>query len=118
MKIKHESFENVGVFKISGDVSSDHEDSLKLLLMKAVNGINRSVLNLSGVNSISRNCLKLLNKAYCTSLRLKNPIIMTEVPDAYLPDIFSCKSLNSDVVILKNKTKRVTEKSGVLNGVN
>ena len=116
MKIKHESFENVGIFTISGDIRSDHEDNLKLLLMKAVNGINRSVLNLSGVNSISRNCLKLLNKAYCTSLRLKNPIIMTEVPETYLPEIFSCKSFNSDVVRFNNKTKRDPGESGVLNG--
>ena len=118
MKIKHESFENIGIYTISGDISSDHEDNLKLLLMKAVNGINRPVLNLRGVNKISRNCLTLLNKAYCASLRLKNPIIMTEVPEIYLPEIFSCNSLNNDVLILNNKTTRDSGKSGVLNGAN
>jgi len=118
MKIKHESFENVGIFTIIGDISSEHEDNLKMLLMKAVNGISRPVLNLRGVNKISSNCLKLLNKAYCTSLRLKNPIIMTEVPEMYLPEIFSCKSLHSDVVRFNNKTKRDSGKSGVLNGAN
>jgi anti-anti-sigma regulatory factor len=118
MKIKHESFENVGIFTISGELSSDHEDNLKLLLMKAVHGISRSVLNFRGVNRINRNCLKLLNKAYRTSLRLKNPIIMTEVPETYLPEIFSCKSLNSAFVRLNNKTKKDSGKIGVLSGVN
>ena len=103
MKIKHESFEDVGIFTLSGDMSSEHEDNLKLLLMKAVHCVNRSVLNFRGVNRINLNCLKLLNKAYCTSLRLKNPIIMTEIPETYLPEIFSCKSLNSDVVHLAKK---------------
>jgi anti-anti-sigma regulatory factor len=118
MKVKHESFEHVGIFIISGDMNSDHEDNLKLLLMKAVNGVNRSVLNLRGVNRISSNCLKLLNKAYCTSLRLKNPIIMTEIHETYQSEIFSCKSLNRDVVRPKNKSKNDSGKIGVLSGVN
>ena len=118
MKVKHELFDNVGIFTISGDMISEHEDNLKLLLMKAVHGVNRSVLNFRDINRINRNCLKLLNKAYCTSLRLKNPIIMTEVPETYLPEIFSCISLNSDVFRLNNKTKKDSGKGGVLSGVN
>ena len=118
MKVKHESFENVGIFKISGDISSDHEDSLKLLLMKAVNGLHRSVLNLRGAKNITANCLKLLNKAYCTSLRLKNPIIMIEVPETYQSEIFSCKSLTSDFTIQQNNTEMDSGKGGVLYGVN
>ena len=117
MKVKHESFEKVGIFTISGDISSKHEDNLKLLLMKAVHGVYRSVLNFRGVNRINRKCLKLLNKAYCTSLRLKNPIIMTEIPAAYLPDIFSCGSLYSDGVSLNNKTTKDSEMENVLSEV-
>ncbi len=116
MKVKHESFENVGIFTISGDIRSEHEDNLKLLLMKAVHGLNRSVLNFRDVNKINRNCLKLLNNAYCTSLRLKNPIIMTEIPETYQPDIFSCGSLNSNVVRKKHK-KKDSGKQRVLSGV-
>jgi anti-anti-sigma regulatory factor len=117
MKVKHESFNNVGLFTISGDMSSEHEDNLKLLLMKAVHSIYRSVLNFRGVNRINRNCLKLLNKAYYTSLRLKNPIIMTEIPGTYIPDIFSCKTPVSDIFRFKNK-KKDPGKDGVLSEIN
>jgi len=107
MKVKQELFEDVAIFTISGDISSEYEDNLKLTLMKAVHGVRRAVLNFRGVNRINRNCLKLLNKAYCTSLRLNNPIIMTEVPETYLPEIFSCKSINKEDSI----------KDGILSGV-
>lgn len=110
MKVKHESYKNIVIFNISGDMSSEHEDNLKLLLMKAVHCENRSVLNFRDVNRINRNCLKLLNKAYCTSLRLKNPIIITEIPETYMPEIFSCKSLNSDLV-LPGKKRRTLERA-------
>ena len=116
MKVKHESFENIGIFTLSGNISSEHEDHLNLLLMKAVHGLHKSVLNFKGVNKINRNCLKLLNRAYCTSLRLKNPIILTEIPETYLPDIFSCGTLNSKVVRKKHK-KKDSEKESVLSGV-
>ena len=117
MKVKHESFKNVGIFTISGDISSEHEDSLKLLLMNAVHGVNRSVLNFRDVNRINRNCHRLLNKAYRTSLRLKNPIIITEIPETYLPEIFSCETPDSKVV--RNETKKKDPaKSGVLSRVN
>ena len=118
MNVKHESFQDVRIFTISGDMNSDHEDNLKLLLMNAVHGVNRSVLKLRGVKRINRNCLKLLKKAYCISLRLKNPIIITEVPETYLPEIFSCKYLNADVIRPKKGAKKDSGKGGVLSGIN
>lgn len=117
MNVTYESFQNVRLFTISGDMSSEHEDKLKLLLMKAVHGVYRSVLNFRGVTRINHNCLKLLNKAYCTSLRLKNPIIMTEIPETYLPEIFRNGSVYNDGASLNNKTGQDSEKERVLGGV-
>ncbi len=99
MKVKKESLDNVGIFFLSGDIAAEHEDNLKLLLMKAVHAENRSVINLREVTGINHNCRKLLNKAYCTSKRLNNPLIMTEIPRNYMSEILSCASPNNETVI-------------------
>ena len=85
-----EQFNNVGIFNIIGDLTSEHEDELKLLLMRAIHSMDRAVLNLKKVSRIDSTCFHLLRKAYCTSLRLKSPIILTEVPGNYINGIYNC----------------------------
>jgi anti-anti-sigma regulatory factor len=86
-----ESFDNVGIFNIIGELSAECEDELKLLLMRAIHGSERAVLNMKKVTSIDMTCFSLLRKAYCTSIRLKNPIIITDVPSNYITEIYKCE---------------------------
>lgn len=90
-----EQLDNVGIFNLFGELTTEHQDELKLLLMRATHGIDRAVLNLKKVTRIDFTCLKLLRKAYCTSIRLKNPLILTEVPVIYLTEIYNCETSNT-----------------------
>ncbi|MEW6599996.1 MAG: hypothetical protein AB1499_03410 [Nitrospirota bacterium] len=85
-----EKFNNIGIFNLTGDLTSEHEDDLKLLLMRAIHGMDRAVLNLKKVTSIDWTCRQLLRKAYCTSLRLKSPMIIMDVPARYMTEIYEC----------------------------
>ncbi len=85
-----EQFNNVGIFNLIGELTAEHEDELKLLLMRAIHGMDRAVLNMKKVSRIDLTCFNLIRKAYCTSLRLKNPIILTEVPRNYINGIYKC----------------------------
>ena len=87
----YEEFGNTGVFYISGDLTDEHEDELQLLLMRAIHSLKRAVLNLKKVTQIKPGSLALLRKAYCTSIRLKNPLILTQVPENYIAEIYNCK---------------------------
>ena len=90
-----EQLENVGIFNLFGELTAEHQDELKLLLMRATHGIDRAVLNLKKVTRIDFTCLKSLKKAYCTSIRLKSPLILTEVPVIYLTEIYNCETSNT-----------------------
>jgi anti-anti-sigma regulatory factor len=83
---------NIGIFAFNGELSSEHENDLTLILMKAIHNSDRAVLNLKEVTKINSTCLQLLNTAYCTSIRLKKPLILTEVPKKYLSDMYNCSS--------------------------
>jgi len=85
-----EQFSNVGIFNLNGELTAEHEDELQLLLMRAIHGMDRAVLNMKKVTRIDCTCFNLLRKAYCTSLRLKSPIIITEVPRDYINEIYKC----------------------------
>jgi anti-anti-sigma regulatory factor len=85
-----EQNDNVGIFSFINEITSAQEDDLKIVLMRAVYSIDRAVLNFKRVSRIDRSCITLLRKAYCTSLRLKNPIILTEIPDKYISELFDC----------------------------
>jgi anti-anti-sigma regulatory factor len=85
-----EQFNNVGIFNLIGELSTEHEDELKLLLMRAIHSMDRAVLNMKKVTSIDITCFSLLRKAYCTSLRLKSPIIITDIPVNYISEIYKC----------------------------
>lgn len=84
---------NIGIFSFNGDLTVDHEDDLKLILMKALYGTDRAVLNLGNVRKIDDSCMKLLKKAYLVSIRLKNPVIFTEVPKTYIQELFDGKDI-------------------------
>ncbi len=83
---------NIGIFAFNGELNSEHERDLTLILMKAIYNTDRAVLNLKKVTEINSNCLQLLNTAYCTSIRLKKPLIITEIPKKYLSDMYKCSS--------------------------
>lgn len=90
LKWNFDQHDHVGIFAFSGELTHEFEDDLKLLLMRAIHGNDRAVLNFNKVTMIDRKCIQLLRKAYCTSLRLNNPLILTEVPKAYLDELFNC----------------------------
>jgi len=80
----------VGIFSLSGELTNDHEDDLEMVLMKALYSTERAVVNFKDVTKIDDSCVNLLRKAYCTSIRLKSPIIMTGIPQEYADGIFQC----------------------------
>jgi anti-anti-sigma regulatory factor len=89
--MQYEENGEVGIYHFSGMLTADQEDDLKLLLMKALYSTDRAVVNLKDVTNIDQSCLTLLNKAYCTSIRLKSPIIITGIPQEYTDRIFECR---------------------------
>jgi anti-anti-sigma regulatory factor len=92
MEVTFEQVGTVGIFKFRGELTGDHEENLKLILMRAIHSIDRAVLNFKKVTWIDLECLQLVKQAYLTSVRLKNPLILIEVP----------KSCSSDMVNNKN----------------
>ncbi len=86
----YEQLGSVGVFNLTGELTLDNEDDLKLILMRAIHGNDRAVLNLRKVTRLDRHCVHLLKKGYCTSLRLRRPIILTKVPRDCMKDICNC----------------------------
>ncbi|GBD97822.1 MAG TPA: hypothetical protein ENG83_03345 [Nitrospirae bacterium] len=95
MNFTFEQFGNVGIFNLTGELTAEHEDELYLLLMRAIHSDGRSVLNLKKVTRIDLTCLKLLEKACCASIRLKNAIILTELPKHYLSELFNLRTADS-----------------------
>ena len=86
----YEQLGNVGIFTLTGELTLANEDELKLILMRAIHSNDRAVLNLRKVTRVDHHCVHLLRKGYCTSLRLKRPIILTEVPQNCMKDIYNC----------------------------
>lgn len=81
----------VGIFSLSGELTADQEDDLKIMLMRALYRTERAVVNFKDVSKINNSCIKLLNNAYCTSIRLRNPIIITGIPQEYIDRVFHCE---------------------------
>ena len=92
MEVTFEQVGTIGIFKFRGKLTGDHEENLKLILMRAIHSIDRAVLNFKKVTWIDLKCLQLVKQAYLTSVRLKNPLILIEVP----------KSCSSDMVNARN----------------
>lgn len=103
MKLVYEQIGAVGIFDFSGELTCEHEDNLKLALMRALHGMDRAVLNFKTVTLIDGTCLQLIKEAYYTSVRLKNPLILINLQQNYLTKILhradddhAAYSLNTD----------------------
>lgn len=93
----HYTFEklgNIGVFAFSGKLTGHNKNDLEALLMRAIHSLDRAVLNFKSVSKIEHSCLNLLKMAYVASLRMKNPLILTEVPGEYQKELMSCEMGN------------------------
>ncbi len=88
-----EKKEGFGIFTFGSDLTKKSEKDLNLILMRAIHGIDRTVLNMRDVVKIDVACMKLLIKAYRTSLRLKKPLIVTGLSKEYQRELFHNKSM-------------------------
>src|SRR4030067_2669403 len=84
MEVTFEQVGTIGIFKFRGKLTGDHEENLKLILMRAIHSIDRAVLNFKKVTCIDLKCLQLLKQAYFTSVRLQNPLILINLQQDYL----------------------------------
>lgn len=107
MDFSFEQVGSVGIFILRGELTSDCEDGLKLVLMKAIHSMDRGVLNFKEVTLIDHKCLQLIKQAYAASVRIKNPLILTEVPQNYLPAMLMGK--NNDGLFENARTEDTTE---------
>ncbi len=101
MDFSFDQLENVGIFTFNSEITTEHEDELKILLMRAIYSIDRAILNFKNVSRIDLNCIQLLNRAHYTSVRLKNPLIFINVPRIFLSELSVCK-IESDFNFLHN----------------
>jgi len=83
----YERIGDIGLFNLNGDLVKSCIGDLKVLLMRAVYADEKAVINLRNVQTIDMVCLNLLRDAYWTSIRLRKPIIITEVPERYIEHI-------------------------------
>jgi len=107
MEFTFEQVGTIGIFSLRGALTRDHEDNLKLILMRAIHSIDRAVLNFKKVTLIDLKCLQLIKQAYFTSVRLKNPLILIDVPQNYLSDMVKNKT---DKELIADENTDDTEK--------
>jgi anti-anti-sigma regulatory factor len=109
--LAYEKSGGVGIYSLSGRLTAEQEDDLKIMLMKALYCTERAVINLKDITTIDHSCLKLLRNAYCTSLRLKNPVIMTGIPQDYADRIFQCnEKQDRNFQLVSDDSSKFTEK--------
>jgi anti-anti-sigma regulatory factor len=72
---------NVGIYTFYGELVAEHEDEMKLILIRAVHGMDRAVLDFKQVTKIDLTLRKLINEASNTSAKLKKPLILTGLND-------------------------------------
>ncbi|MBI4847880.1 MAG: hypothetical protein HY808_04780 [Nitrospirae bacterium] len=96
MDCEFEQFQRVGIFTFCGELTSECEDDLKMVLMKAIHSSDRAVLNFKKVSKIDFKCLHLIRQAYLISVRLKNPLILTNVPEDYSSDLLNRTAKNKE----------------------
>jgi anti-anti-sigma regulatory factor len=89
MNYGFESKAGFGIVTFSSDLTKKNEKDLVQLLMRAIHGIDRVILNMRNVVNIDAACMKLLKKAYHTSLRLKKPLIVTGLSVNYQRELFN-----------------------------
>ncbi|RJQ54043.1 MAG: hypothetical protein C4526_05465 [Nitrospiraceae bacterium] len=84
MELTIEHIGTVGIFNFSGELTREHEDNLKIALMRAIHSLDRAVLNFKKVKLIDLRCMQLLKQAYLTSVRLRNPLIMINLQENHM----------------------------------
>ena len=114
MNILFEQQGNTGIYNFNGTIGKRYENDLRDLLIHAIHGMDRAVLNFKNVTKIDKQCRNLLKTAYCTSLRLRNPLILTNVPKVYLSDLFSC-NMQTDADMSNNRKLSLKKESNYVN---
>ncbi len=107
MEYKFEQHGTIGIFTFRGELSSDYEDELKLILMRAIHSMDRAVLNFKKVTHIDFKCLQLVEQAYLTSIRLKNPLILTDMPHCLFSDLSNKHNKEFTIHEYKDDTEKV-----------
>lgn len=108
--LQYENTGGVGIYSLAGELTMQQGDDLKLILMRALYNTERAVINLKNVSMIDNSCLKLLNNAYCTSIRLKSSVIVTGIPRQYADGILSCNEKGErDIQFAKDRSPYAAE---------
>jgi ABC-type transporter Mla MlaB component len=66
----------LGIYKFHGELTSECENDLLLLLMRSFYKYERVVIDLHNVKKIDQPCISLLKKAYMASKRFNKPFIL------------------------------------------
>lgn len=115
MDLVFEQIGKVGIFKFSGELTGEHEDTLKIALMRAIHSNDRAVLNFQDVTKIDSTCRQLLRQAYNTSVRLNNPLIMLNLDKNYQATVSGPGGgINSDYVVGGENGHERTSKQAAL----
>jgi anti-anti-sigma regulatory factor len=83
---------DVSIFNLYGELSEEHESELNLLLMRAIHGVDRAVVNLKHVTAVDAPCLIMLRDAYTASRRVRNPLMFIGMRKEYEGDIVNLES--------------------------
>lgn len=109
--LQYENSGGVGIFSLSGELTGDREDDLKLVLMRALYSTERAVIDFKNVSIIDDSCITLLKNAYCTSVRLRSPIIMTGISPQCAETIFECSPKQGrHFHVITDRSFRLTDK--------
>jgi anti-anti-sigma regulatory factor len=79
MKYTFEEMGHLGIYKFQGELTSECERDLLLILMRAFYKYEQIVIDFHNVKKIDHVCVRLLNKAYLTSKRFKRPFILNGI---------------------------------------
>ena len=99
---------NVSVFNLYGELSAEHESELNLLLMRAIHGEDRAVVNLKHITAADTACLTMLRDAYTASQRIRNPLIFIGMRKEYEEDILTLEHPSVQQTDRLSETSEIT----------
>ncbi|TNF53563.1 hypothetical protein EP227_05715 [bacterium] len=67
---------HAGIYKFHGELTSECENDMLLLLMRAFYRYEQVVIDLHSVKKIDQSCTSLLQNVYMASKRLNKPFIL------------------------------------------
>ncbi len=100
MKVDLTQSGGIGILTLDGKLTSEHQDELKTLLMKALHNFDHIVLNLGRVASIDLTCNDLLCSAYKKSIELDKSMRLVGISSAEVN--CSPAQFNFPVIGMKN----------------